>query len=178
MAHAKWYQKPKFKTPFPAEKFGDGSTVECVKVDDSILLAIRLWPSGNTDRVRITRDEKGIYQYQVALRDKFGKAKEFIGDPDWHAPYVYSNAIPGTSPSSIETYDPGTGETLETREKHNKYYREHGLTMVTLREQRNMSERTPPKATKDLQRGQFRGSQPLAPQGTERSVVISDINRV
>ncbi len=178
MAHAKWYQKPRYKQPFDQTTLEDGSVTACLKVDDSILLVIRQWPNGNTDRVRIARDEHGAYKYEVARRDRFGQAVAFIGDPDWHPPYVHSNVVPGTSPSSIETYDLGTGRDHESRKKLDKYYEEHNLALYSKAELLNMHERTPPKASKEAIRGTFRGSMPLAPEGARQSIVKADLTKV
>lgn len=179
MAHAKWYQKPRFKQPFDQETLGDGSVAQAIQIDTDILLVIRQWPGGNTDRVRITKDEQGRPKYELAKRDRFGQAIPFIGDPDWHPPYVHSNAIPGTSPSSIETYDVGTGkEFTKGRKELNKYYDEHNLALYSKAELLNMHDKTPPKASKEPIRGQFRGSMPLAPEGARRSVTIADLNKV
>jgi hypothetical protein len=193
MAHAKWYQKPKFKKPFPAEKLGDGSTAEVIDISihpndgelarqqakpGSILLVIRQWPNGNTDRVRITKDERGNPRYELAKQDRFGQAVPFIGDPDWHPPYVHSNAIPVTSPSSIETFDLGTGREHASRKKLDEYYEQHNLALYSKAELLNMHDKTPPKASKEPIRGTFRGSMPLAPEGAMRSVVKADLTKV
>lgn len=178
MAHAKWYQKPRYKKPFERETLEDGSVAEAIQLDTEILLVIRQWRSGNTDRVRITKDERGNPKYEVAKQDRFGQAVPFIGDPDWHPPYVHSNAVPGTSPSSIETHDPGTGMDHASRKKLNEYYDQHNLALCNKAELLNMHDKTPPKASKEPSRGQFRGSMPLAPEGAMRSVVKADLNKV
>jgi hypothetical protein len=178
MAHAKWYQKPKFKQPFPQETLGDGSTAQAVAINDTTLLILRQWPNGNTDRVRRVENDKGVPHYEVAKRDRFGQAVAFIGDPDWHPPYVRSNIVPGTSPSSIETFDLGTGMDHTSRKKLDEYYDEHNLAIYNKAELLNMHEKTPPKASRETIRGQFRGSMPLAPEGARRSVIKADLTKV
>lgn len=178
MAHAKWYQKPRLKQPCEQTKLEDGSLVAAMAVSNEILLIVRQWPNGNTDRVRRTTDEHGAFRYEIAKRDRFGQAIPFIGDPDWTPPYCRSNIVPGTSPSSIETYDVGTGMDHASRKKLDEYYDEHNLALYSKAELLNMHDKTPPKASKDLIRGQFRGSMPLAPEGTRRSVVKADLSKV
>lgn len=180
MARPKWYQRKEFKQPCEME-LGDRSVVKVMQVDEQTLLAIRSYLGGESERVRTTMDTKGVFHYEVADRDRFGVAKAFIGDPDWHPPFVYSNPIPGTSPSSIETYHEGTRMDHGTRKKFDEYFEKKGLALAQKSDLINMHERTPPKSTHKPDGGalgRFTGGVPGKPAGATRTVVLDDLRKV
>lgn len=180
MSRPKWYQKPHYKKPLDRMELGDGSFVQVAPVDGSTLLLTRDYPDGTSERVRIIKDSHGSYSYDVAPRDRFGVAKEFIGDPDWKPPFVKSNAIPGTSPSSIETHDPITNRDYTGRKDLEDYYKNHDLALISAYEQHNFHERTPLKAPEvgQVNRNTFTGPRPVPTEGAKESVYKEDLTKV
>lgn len=180
MARPQWYKAKDYKQPMERSRLKDGSFVEVVAVGEELLLT-REWPNKTTDRIRISCDENGTYGYKVADKDQFGIAKAFIGDPDWHAPYAFSNTVPGTSPSSIETYDFRTGRDYEGgRKELEAEYRKLGLQLTQSTDQYNFHERARPKPPEEgeINHGRFVGAKPNAPEGAQRSVYREDLNKV
>lgn len=177
MARPKWYQRKEFKQPVEDYRMGDGSTVNVLRIDDHTLLAMRDYLGGDSERVRTSVDGKGIYHYQVAERNQHGEAKPFIGDPDWHAPYVYSNAIPGDSPSSINTYDIRTNTHQATRKDLEEYYDSHNLALASRVDLNNMHEKTPPGSMTGAH-NRFQGKAPGRPSGASRTITHDDLSKV
>lgn len=180
MSRPAWYRNKQYKSPMEPTLLSDGSIVEVQAITDNILVVIRQWPEGHsphTDRIRITKDSSGSYNYQVAEHYQNGLAKEFIGDPDWHPPYVYSNAIPGTSPSSIEKVDFRTGTTHENRRDLVDYYEQKGYQLMSVQEQINAHDKYRPKPT-DVSRERFFGNRPGVPEGAAESAYRENLNMV
>lgn len=179
MSRPQWFKNKDYKREMDRTQIGDGSFVQVLRLEDSELLLIREWPNGDTDRIRISVDKGGSYSYVVADRDRFGSAKPFIGDPDWHPPYVHSNTIPGTSPSSIDTYDFRTGRDYAGgRPDLEKEYRNLGLQLISRAEENNFHERPKPTAEGDVDRFRFTGNRPGVPEGAGQSVYREDLTKV
>jgi hypothetical protein len=183
MSRPAWYRGQQYKKPMEPTQIADGSVVSVTQLAPGTLLLFRKWPENHkpaTDRIRICVDDHGSYSYQVAEHDQFGYAKEFIGDPDWHAPFAYSNAIPGTSPSSVDTYDPRTGTHQETRKDLLDYYNQCGYQLISMSEQINAHDKYRPKppGLNEINRDRFYGARPNTPEGAQGSAYREDFSKI
>ena len=140
----KWYKKEEYNQPVEAFDPGDGSLIEVVKDPDEkhpeALKLTRVWPDSHVFTARYTPPTKFSQKLWLSIegdrktedpnaKERAQQFEQSLANGTYRPPYLQLSAVPGNKPG--DNFDTATGESFETRQRFNEYYKQNKLEKVS-----------------------------------------------